>query len=209
MPGSSAGSSCQPDRGADGGHSTPAPTGSGRGQVRDGRFTLHGLDGDVEVPVFFLEPDRKLGATVRFSGKSASGVPAAVRLEPCGSAKARLVNHEHKPLDRYSASSLITMIITPGSPVGRKPAKDDPLFVDESALYDQDPVNYSRDFQSDAQGRITFPALIPGATYRVVDRSAMNAGGEEEMRTEFTVKPGEALDLGDILIAKPRRRSSP
>ena len=50
-----------------------APTGGGRGQVRDGRFTLHGLDADVEVPVFFLEPERKLGATVRFSGRSAIG----------------------------------------------------------------------------------------------------------------------------------------
>ena len=158
-----------------------APTGSGRGQVRDGRFTLHGLDGDVEVPVFFLEPDRKLGASVRFSGKSAPGVPAAVRLEPCGSAKARLVDPKHKPLDRYSASNLIMMIITPGSLVGRKPAKDGPLFVNGSALYEQDPVNYSLDFQSDAQGRITFPALIPGATYRVVDRSAVNAGGEDKI----------------------------
>jgi hypothetical protein len=40
-----------------------------------------------------------------------------------------------------------------------------------------------------------------------VDRSPLAAGGEQEMRAEFTVKPGEALDLGDILIAKPRRRS--
>ena len=68
-------------------------------------------------------------------------------------------------------------------------------------------MNHTRDFQSDAQGRVTFPALIPGATYRVVDRSAFYAGGEQEIRKEFTVKPGEALDLGDILIAKPRRRN--
>jgi hypothetical protein len=43
--------------------------------VRDGRFALHGLDADVEFPVFFLEPERKLGATVRFSGKSTSPAP--------------------------------------------------------------------------------------------------------------------------------------
>src|SRR5207247_2072202 len=71
-----------------------APTGGGRGQVRDGRFTLHGLDADVEVPAFFLEPERKLGATVRFSGRSGSGEPVTVRLESCGTARARLVDPE-------------------------------------------------------------------------------------------------------------------
>ncbi len=70
-------------------------------------------------------------------------------------------------------------------------------------------MNHSVDSQSDAQGRITFPALIPGATYRVVDRSAFYAGGEQELRKEFTIKPGEAVDLGDILIAKPRRTNPP
>ncbi len=112
---------------------TVAPTGGGRGQVRDGRFTLHGLDADVEVPVFFLEPERKLGATVRFSGKSASGGPATVRLEPCGSAKLRLVDPEGKPVARYPAAAFITLVVTPGSLKRWKPAKDDPLFAAESA----------------------------------------------------------------------------
>ncbi len=108
------------------------PTGRGRGQVRDGRFALHGLDADVEVPVFFLEPERKLGATARFSGRSASGGPVTVRLEPCGTARCRLVDPEGKPLDRYPAASVMTMIVTPGSLHRRKPAKDDPLFANES-----------------------------------------------------------------------------
>ena len=34
------------------------------GTARDGRFELHGLDPDAEVPVHFLEPKRKLGTTV-------------------------------------------------------------------------------------------------------------------------------------------------
>ncbi len=183
------------------------PTRRGRGQVRDGRFALHGLDADVEVPVFFLVPERKLGATARFSGRSASAGPVTVRLDPCGAARCRLVDPEGKPVDRYRAASVMSMIVTPGSMHRRKPAKDDPLFANESSPYELDPVNYTLDSSSDAQGRITFPALIPGATYRVLDRSAFYAGGEQEMRKEFTVKPGEALDLGDVLIAKPPRRN--
>ena len=57
---------------------------------------------------------------------------------------------------------------------------------------------------SDAEGRIAFPALIPGATYRVIDRPR---GGPPTFRKDFTVKPGETVDLGDILIEKPLRDS--
>ena len=57
---------------------------------------------------------------------------------------------------------------------------------------------------SDAQGRIVFPALIPGATYRVFDEHSIdNDRNGPPIRKEFTVKPGETLDLGDILIEKP------
>jgi beta-lactamase regulating signal transducer with metallopeptidase domain/protocatechuate 3,4-dioxygenase beta subunit len=184
-----------------------APTGGGRGRVYDGRFTLHGLDADVEVPVFFLEPERKLGTTVRFSGRSGSAGPVTVRLEPCGTARVRLVDPDGKTVDRYPATGLMSMIVAPGAVVRRNPPNDGPLFATESFMTELDPVNYATDFQSDAQGRVTFPALIPGATYRLVDRSAFYAGGEQEIRKEFIVKPGEALELGDILIAKPRRRN--
>ena len=62
-------------------------TGRHHGNVRNGRFEIHGLDPDTEVPVYFLEPKRKLGATAVLSGKSAIGGPVIVRLEPCGAAQ--------------------------------------------------------------------------------------------------------------------------
>ncbi len=52
-----------------------------------------------------------------------------------------------------------------------------------------------------------FPALIPGATYRIHDETTINDEGGAQLRKEFTVKPGETLDLGDILIEKPSRRA--
>ena len=60
--------------------------------MHDGRFEVHGLDPETEVPVYFLEPKRKLGGVVNLSGKSAAGGPVTVRLEPCGAAKARFVD---------------------------------------------------------------------------------------------------------------------
>jgi len=103
------------------------------------------------------------------------------------------------------------MIVTPGPP-SRPPTRRNeptggPLFADESPAARLDPVNYGPDLQSDAEGRLTLPALIPGAPYRIVDRTPVFAGAALEVRKEFTVQPGEALELGDILIARPRGRN--
>jgi hypothetical protein len=99
------------------------------------------------------------------------------------------------------------MIITPGPPDRGSPVKDDSLSADESSLTRLDSVNYGADFQSDAQGRVTWPVLIPGASYRIVDRTPAFGGGEPEVRREFVAGAGAAVELGDILIARPRRRN--
>lgn len=56
---------------------------------------------------------------------------------------------------------------------------------------------------SDAEGRVTYPALIPGAPCRIVDRAGVFRCGEPAIRKEFTVKPGETVDLGTITIGQP------
>jgi hypothetical protein len=78
------------------------------------------------------------------------------------------------------------------------------LRADASTLDQIDPLNYGATLTTDAAGRITFPVLIPGATYRLLDFSSISASaGGPKFRKEFTVKPGEtSLDLGDILIEK-------
>jgi beta-lactamase regulating signal transducer with metallopeptidase domain len=177
-----------------------------RGHARDGRFTLHGLEPDVEVPAYFLEPGRKLGAVARFSGRSAANGPVVVRLEPCGTARARLVGPDGKSLARYPAAPLVSMVIAPGPPYLGSSAKDGPPFAQEESVNRLDPVNYTGMHPSDAQGRVIFPALIPGAAYRIVDYTPAVDGRDDIVRKEFTVKPGETLDLGDILIARPRQR---
>jgi Carboxypeptidase regulatory-like domain/Sigma-70 region 2 len=166
---------------------------------KGGRFEVHGLDSETAVPVHFLEPKLKLGATARFSGKSAAGGPATVRLEPCGSARARFVSPEGKPLPGLPGSRLtrIRLVVSPGPYPDSKSAVAS-LIANVGYLEAVDPTNYEPGPGSDAQGRITFPALIPGATYRVYDRTAAF-----DLRREFNVKPGETFDLGDILIEKP------
>jgi hypothetical protein len=67
-----------------------------------------------------------------------------------------------------------------------------------------DRKHYWNQPSTDAEGRITLVSLIPGALYRVSDFSTVNDDKGMQVRREFTVKPGEMLDLGDIVIEKPQ-----
>jgi hypothetical protein len=173
------------------------------GTVRDGRFDLHGLAPDVEVPAFFLDSKHKLGASVRFSAKAAVSTTINVRLEPCGAALARMVDPEGRPITGYRDPSMIVMQVTPGKvPAISGPREESELSPDGDFLARIDPAHYT-DLVSDSGGRIIFPALIPGATFQVFDKTARNADGRRQLRKEFVARAGETMDLGDIRIEKP------
>jgi hypothetical protein len=101
---------------------------------------------------------------------------------------------------------MTSMVVTPGAYPTNKARKDGVLLADQGRLRAVDPINYRKDPVSDAQGRITFPALIPGATYRIVDRTPFRGVEGPQVRKEFSVRPAEDLELGDILIEKPETR---
>jgi len=176
------------------------------GKVSNGAFAIHGLALDAEVPVYFLEPKRKLGAVVNLSVKSAAGGPVTVRLEPCGDARAWLVDPDAKPVVKPVRNLIFTMVVTPG-PARNNSSNDKAaslLSADEGGLTNVDPINYETALAPDALGRITLPVLIPGATYRFIDYTMYVRGQTgPEIRKEFTIKPGQKLNLGDIRIAKP------
>jgi hypothetical protein len=186
----------------------PQPTpsriwGGYHSEVRNGRCELHGLAPDAEVPVHFLDPRRAIGATVVFSGNQPADRSLTVRLEPCCSARARLVDAAGKPLAQYRRPHLVYLVVTPGAfPSRSKEAEQGRLWADETYLGRIDPLHYSEAIATDAQGQVTYPALIPGATYRVYDNTQLNAGGRQ-LRREFVARGGEVIDLGDIVIAKP------
>ena len=170
--------------------------------ARDGRFLLHGLDPDVETPVHFLDPKRKLAATASLSGKSAPAGTILVRLAPCGTAVMRLVDPNGKPVKALRGGPwLISMVVTPGAVQSPMAAAE--TLADESDLPRLDPVNYAKFPAPDAQGTIKFPALIPGASYRVIDRTTVREPSGPQVRKEFTVKAGETIDLGEIRIQNP------
>lgn len=98
-------------------------------------------------------------------------------------------------------------MVTPGPPYWTRDDKEVHFAADEADIRVVDTVNYRADLGSDSHGMLFLPVLIPGARYRVIDFSTAGRDGSGvHVRQEFSVKPGETLDLGDILIEKPQSR---
>jgi RNA polymerase sigma factor (sigma-70 family) len=133
-------------------------------------FELRGCDPDKSYPVVIFQEQKGWGAVLQISGKQAAK-PLDVRLQPCGAAKARYRTADGKPVAGRLTSGDVRMVLS---------ASDSAFwgaFIEHS--------NARKDWHTDAQGYITWRNLVPGLTYRVNQR-------------DFTVRPGEMLDLGDL-----------
>jgi hypothetical protein len=195
---------------------------------RDGRFELPGCDPEKPLTVYLFDPKNELGATVTVSGKHAAEGHVTIRLERCGTAVARFVtapasvdgqgaaNETGRPLANHAPLPL-ELVLTPGATrfsfeVGYDDDNKQELEADWMDVPNLGPAQYPKypnaPFSTNAEGRITFPALIPGAMYRIVhfrpeadkDAAAIRSSGRIKGLpvTDFTAKAGEALVLPDI-----------
>ncbi len=175
------------------------------GRVHNGQFELHGVPPVGEVPVYFFDGTNKTGATVMFSAAAAKDGPITVRLEPCGMAMARLVDGQGKPLAGYHDPWLLSMVLTPDVEMTETVTPDPKkLRPDADYLSRLNPENHA-ELATDAQGRITFPALIPGATHRLVTVGPMADASRRKVKKWFVAVAGQAIELGDVVIENPER----
>jgi RNA polymerase sigma factor (sigma-70 family) len=170
---------------------------SGPVELHGGTFAIPALDPKATYPLHFLDARRNLGAVVELPGKKAGGEPVTVRLSPCGSARARFVDAKGKPLADYRP--LVWLLLPPGPhPVPKRlPERVELLRQRMDALIEGRvaPEPEMKVPATDAAGRVTLTGLIPGATYRL-----LLDGGKAR---DFTVRPGETLDLGELTAARP------
>src|SRR5262249_46320574 len=132
---------------------------------RDGQFEIRGLDPEKSCPVSLLDSKKQLAATVNISGKQA-GETVEVKLAPCGKATARFLGSDGKPLKAFRP--IIEVVVTPGAPPQGVGVFEKGLVVaDTQFVANIDHDNYWTGPKTDDNGRITFPALVPGLTYWV------------------------------------------
>jgi hypothetical protein len=146
--------------------------------VTDGRFTLTGCDPDKTYPALFLDAEHQWGAVALIPGKQAQGKPVTVRLTPCGSAVVRLLNGQGRPLKNYHPNPFaLAVLLPPPFPTNPKAPKTNLSPAVEMRLVNFDLRNFRwwDKLKTDTQGRITLPALIPGATYDVWERTQFKA----------------------------------
>jgi protocatechuate 3,4-dioxygenase beta subunit len=163
-------------------------------ELADARFELPGCDPEKVYPVYFLDAENQYGAVAEIPGKPGSE-PVEVRLLPCGSAVMRLVNGQGKPLSNYRPNPYgMAILVRPGFPAGPKQPRAAPAVPDRVRLTEADRRHYFDGLVTNEQGRITLPALIPGAAYRVSDGVL---GGRER---EFTAEAGKNVELPDLVM---------
>jgi beta-lactamase regulating signal transducer with metallopeptidase domain len=163
-------------------------------KISNGEFELHGLSPSSGVPVYFLDPKNELGAAVEISGKSAENGPLVVHLEPCGKAIGRFVGVDGKPLVKYRPD--LQFVATPGESLRRLGNNHKAVCADQTYNANIDRKNYWDGPLTDNEGRCTFPALIPGATYRF---DIYHEPNDLDVK-DFTVKSGETLQLPDLKL---------
>jgi RNA polymerase sigma factor (sigma-70 family) len=166
--------------------------------VREGRFELHGCDPAKTYPVCFLDARHRTGAMVELSGKQA-GEEVTVRLLPCGEATTRLLDGDGKPLAKHSL--WLELVVTPGASRYdlKKLYEKGELAADSEYLVNIDRLNYGKGAFTDAEGRVTFPALVPGATYWIVE-----IGDRDDMvKCQFKAESGKTVRLPDVVRKKP------
>ena len=160
-----------------------------------GNFEFSNLEAGRVYPVHFLDEKRRLGTTIQLQ---ASPAPLSVVLRACGEARARIVDEKGQP--RSGARVGIEVVLTPGPHrVERAAAKRGELFAVTAHAQQVDSTNYSPLPRTDDRGVITFPALIPGATYRILTFENQTV---PNVQAEFAVESGQSIDLGDLAIPK-------
>jgi RNA polymerase sigma factor (sigma-70 family) len=167
--------------------------------VRDGRFQVNGLASEGTARIYVLDSEHEWGATVDIAGTQA-GEDMAIRLQPCGKAVARFVGPDGKPVARYQP--YIELVAASG-PSASSPSKMAELALTADARM-VDRKHFPIMVRADAEGRFPMNGLIPGATYRISDRTAARGANTRTASCkEFTAKAGETLYLGDIVIQNP------
>jgi RNA polymerase sigma factor (sigma-70 family) len=179
-------------------HNESSPPGRVVTELKDDTFAVPVHTAEATYRLHFLDAAGGLGSVVELPGQRAGGGPLTVRLARCGQAQVRLLDAQGKVLAGYRPSLwLLPRGEAPPIPEKINPRNDNDLRALDLAIWQAkaDPLHYGKGPQTDADGRVTLPALIPGATYRLTL--------EQGKARDFTIRAGQTLTLPDLTVERP------
>ena len=163
----------------------------------DGNFELPGCDPTESRTIFLLDAKAQLGATAILNPRNHKDKPPVIRLVPCGSATVQLVDKQGTPRRNQSLNTQNLILQT--DLIGKEGVIN-PQYGTQTlrhirwgmSILDSERHKF---LQADDDGRVTFPSLIPGAPYKLIQRSP----SYQEL-IDFRVDSGEEYPLSKIAI---------
>jgi RNA polymerase sigma factor (sigma-70 family) len=166
-------------------------------EVSDGRFQFPLADLETVFRVIFFDAEKGLGAAVDIAGKDLKKELLTVRMAPCGQARVRFVDSTSKPLANYRP--LVWLLVPPNPAV----YANQMMTIQANHLRGNGSVwlghldrgHYATGPVTDAEGYVTLPNLIAGASYQISQFP--------DMSINFTVESGKTATLADVVIKDP------
>jgi RNA polymerase sigma factor (sigma-70 family) len=163
----------------------------------DGRFTLRGCVPGRVYPVLFLDAKCRLGALAELTAGRGEEKRVEVRLKPCGEAVVHFVDPRGRPVAGHMP--FLYVMVPPDQPGDEEADDGEGPPAEMHELDEFDLRHYQKGPYTDASGRVTLPALIPGVRYRMDHYMDADGGWRE-----FEAAAGQTLSLPNVTIKRPR-----
>ena len=152
--------------------------------VRDGSFHVARAEVDGAYPIVLIDAAHRQGLLTSLTGKVEDPV-AKFALEPCGLAAGILTTRDGSALANVPVDLAVVLSFQPY----RSPAE-------EMETHWYEILNHDVSGRTTSRGKFVLPALVPGARYRLYTGKA----DTRRMVKEFTVEPGQKLQLGSLVV---------
>ena len=161
-----------------------------------GVFRLPGADPAKIYRVFFIQPDRQLGAVVDLKPDVDSKQPVEVTLQPTAKVHGKIVNDNGSAAEGAQVQPMIAMgRPKEGEMTRSEMLRDTEIYVNlmgQKAML----LYFTKILQPKPKGEFVIDTLVPGARFVI----AAGAGRREAHVFVPPLKPGEDRDLGTITI---------
>ncbi len=164
--------------------------------VATGVFRLHGTDPSRTYRLFFIHPERKLGAFLDVKPGLEGGKPVEVRLRPTAKFHGKVVTSSGKPVQ----GGQVYPALFPEAEAG-KMSRDEMLVNFERFPYwdllgERAMMSSMEMFQTNPRGEFAIDTLVPGIEIHVMVPWAQGVA----LVTVPPLQPGEDRDLGTITV---------